>query len=171
MKKRIIIISIVCVLAIAAIIAVCLVLFQSTNAPENSQNKNPLEPTIKNFENAFNSYDFAKMMDCIHPTYREALKVAADLLSLFGAKPKWNLSFVLNLAKIGIPLLPYIPNVDITSDDLPHLSLSVTDYEINGDNAECTVLGVLTVGDLVQDFENVVVMEKIDDVWYIVNTK
>ena len=56
MTKRIIIISMACVLAIAAIVAVYLVLFQSTDAPEDSQNENPLEPTIKSFENAFNRY-------------------------------------------------------------------------------------------------------------------
>jgi len=171
MKKKILIISTICIILITTIIVGWLLFFQKTDIVEEKENKNVLEPTIKNFENAFNNYEFDGMIECIHPTYRETIKVAGDLLSLFVSKPKWNISFVFNLAKIGIPLIPYISNLNITSDDLPHLVLNITDYEIDGDNAECSVSGILTAGDFTKDFEYIVILEKVDDIWYIVKTK
>ena len=163
MKKRIIIISAVCVVLIIAAVAVWLVFFKNAGIVEN---KDTPEYTIKNFEKAFNDYDIDAMLDCIHPTYRKTI----DLLSKILPKQKWNLSFVLNLAKMGIPLLPNIPDLNITSDDLPNLSLTVIDSKTDENNAECTVSGTLKSGAFSKDFEYVVTLEKIDGIWYIVKT-
>jgi len=150
-----------------ATIAVWFIFFQNTDIVEDT---NTPEYTIKNFENFFNNYDMDGILECIHPTYRKTFDVAREWIEML-LKPKWDISFIMNLAKMGIPLLPYVPDLNISSDDLPSLSLNVTDSEVDGDTAECIVSGTLTAGTFSKDFEYVVVLEKIDDMWYIVKTK
>jgi len=125
------------------------------------------ETSIKNFEAAFNKYDVNTMLDCLHPTYQQSV---SDLLNLLSGS-KWNASLVFNLAKIGIPLLPLLTDFNLMPDDLPKLSLMVEDTSIDGNTAECKVACNLTIGKYSTDFENNVVLEKIDGKWYIVKAK
>lgn|GEM_PF-2343614 len=168
MKKKILIISAICVVVIGAAIAVYLICFQKNNIVED---KNNPETIIKNFEKSFNNYDIDAMLDCIDPAYIKTINLAGDLLSKILPTQNWNISTILNLAKIGIPLIPYIPDLNITSDDLPHLSLNITDSEVDGDNANCNVSGTLTVGTYSKDFTYVVTLDKVDDKWYILKAE
>ena len=125
------------------------------------------EKTIKDFETAFNNYDINVMLDCLHPSYRQS---ASDLMDLLTDK-KWDASLIFNLAKIGIPLLPLLTDLNVMPGDLPKLSLTVENTDIDGDTAECKVACVLTLGKSSTDFESNVILEKIDDKWYIVKAK
>lgn len=161
MKKSTLIITAICIILIAAAISVWLIFFQNQNIAED---KTTPETTIKNFEKSFNSYDMEAMLNCVHPTYKDS---AGTLLNLL-IPEKWDLSVVLSLAKIGIPLIPLIPNISVLPDDLPKISLEISDTELDGNYATCAVSGVFTIGAFSMDFDKSVLLEIIDDTWYIV---
>jgi len=164
MKKRILIIIAICIILIVVAVSVWLIFFHEGNIFEN---KNTPEMTIKNFEKSFNNYDMKAMLDCIHPTYKDSAEGMLNLL----IPEKWDLSVILNLAKIGIPLIPIIPNISVLPGDLPKISLEINDTALDGIYATCAVSGVFTIGEFSMDFSKNVLLEIIDDTWYIVKAE
>jgi hypothetical protein len=155
------------VVLIAAAIAVRLIFFQKENKENIAEDKPNPETTIKNFEKYFNGYDMEATLNCVHPTYKDS---AESLLNLL-LPEKWDLSVILHLAKIGIPLIPLIPNIKALPDDLPKISLEVTGTEFDGNYAACAVSGSFTIGEFAMGFDKTVLLEIIDDTWYIVKAE
>lgn len=113
------------------------------------------EQTLTEFQDAFNRYDFERMLNCLGSRKAEYLR---DLLNLDSKHFKLDSRTVLKLARLVIQALPQLSGDIFSEDDLPKLELVVQNVRQEDSHSTIQTRGTLFSGRSQCSFDILIVL-------------
>ena len=147
------------IVAVILLIAVCCTVLPSC------ANKQPdPKDTIVAFQNAVNNYDIAALLGCIDSQWVGQIETLLNMT--IGEKGIMVDSFI-RLAKLIMPVLPYVTDGAIDAETLPKVAFTVLEEKINENEATLALSGLLTWGEYSKPFAATVNMKLENEIWVI----
>lgn len=122
------------------------------------------EQTLAEFQDAFNRYDFERMLNYLESRKAEYLR---NLLSLESEHFKLDSRTVIKLARLVIQALPQLSGDILSEDDLPKLELAVQNVRQEDSYSTVQARGTLFSGESQWSFDISIILALEDSQWKI----
>lgn len=108
------------------------------------------EHTLAEFQDAFNRYDFERMINCLESEKAKSLR---ELLSLEGDHLKLTSRTLTKLAQLVVQALPRLSDNIFSEDNLPKLELTVQSVSLEDDYSSARARATLISGESQWSFD------------------
>ena len=122
------------------------------------------EHVISMLQNAINECNVDGLLQCIDSNW--ASQIESLLTFTIGTEEISTGSFI-TLVKTVMPLLPFVNDKDINSEDLPQVEFTVLKTDISDCTATVALSGILTWGTHIRPFAATVDMKLDNNAWVI----
>lgn len=122
------------------------------------------EDAIFLLQDAINKFDVDGLLKCIDS---ERTGQIESLLLLTGGEDGISAGSFVTLVKTVLPILPFVSDGVVNSDDLPEVEFTVLKTEISSNTATVALSGILTWGEYTKPFAATVDMKLENDAWVV----
>ena len=122
------------------------------------------EDTISRIQDAINKFDVDGIQRCIDSEWAGRIEV---LLAFTPGEEGRSIGTFIKLVRKIMPMIPFLSDGAIDSNDMPQVAFSVLKTEMSGSNATVVLSGTLTFGEHTKTFSATVEMKLENDTWVV----
>lgn len=122
------------------------------------------EDTISQLEDAINKFNVHGLLQCIDSDWAGRIE---SLLKLTVGENGISVGSFITLIKTVMPILPFVSDGTINTDDLPKVEFAVMKTDVSDNIATVALSGILTWGEYTKPFAATVDMKMENNVWVV----
>lgn len=126
------------------------------------------EDTIFALQEAINHFDTEALLACINDDWAES---ACTVLEFTIGDTNISASSFFAVAKTIMPMLPLLTDGAINKDDIPSVSFTILQSDIEENEATIALSGLLTWGKITEPFAATVTLQLENDEWVIIGVR